>query len=270
MKTNELIAHIEAIAPLHIAADWDSSGMQVASLRQEVQHLALCLDPTPESIGKAIASGADFILSHHPLLIRPRLPAQVDDYHRVLSLLFTHNVALYAAHTSLDANPSGPSGWLARVLKLQDPQVLEVTGLHDTVPAGFGQVGDLPSPLSLEELTQLLAQHISLEGATLCGSVPESIKKVAYCTGSGASLLPQVSKSGADIYISGDIKYHTALETGTGILDVGHHSLEEEMMSCLSLLLKDQLSSVTVSFVPSVSPLRPLSSLFADCCNQLP
>lgn len=270
MKIPDLLAHIEKTAPLSIAADWDVSGMQVAALRQDVTHLALCLDPSPASLGKALELGADFILSHHPLLMRPRLPARVDDYHRALSLLLRHNVPLYAAHTSLDANPRGPSGWLARILGLQNPQVLEITALHENAPAGFGQVGDLPAPLSFKALVELLCQHISLEGATLCGMVPASVTKVAYCTGSGASLLPQVSKSGADIYISGDIKYHTALETGICIFDVGHHSLEEEMMRCLSLQLQDQLPSVTVSFVPSVSPLRPLSSLYADCCNQLP
>lgn len=258
MKLADLIEVIEKIAPLHGAADWDACGMQVAAQRQNIQHLAVCLDPTPASIGSALEQRADCIVSHHPLLMRPRLPARLDDYHAVLSLLFTHKVALYAAHTSLDVNPDGPAGWLARSLNLQQTQVLEATVHEASPPLGFGLVGTLPDPMSLEALTQRLRASISLEGASLCGPVPAHIKKIAYCTGSGASLLPQVLHSGADIYITGDIKYHTALETHICILDVGHHSLEEEMMRQMCTLLATQLPQITVSFVPSVSPLRPL------------
>lgn len=258
MKTTDLINIIEKTAPLHGAADWDACGIQVAAQRDNVQHIAVCLDPTPTSIGRALELGADFILSHHPLLMRPRLPAKLDDYHTVLSLLITHKVALYAAHTSLDANPDGPAGWLARSLKLQNPQILEATTLDSNAALGFGLVGALPQSLRLEELVRLLSTDISLEGASLCGPVPALIKSVAYCTGSGTSLLPQVVRSGADIYITGDIKYHTALETHTCILDVGHHSLEEEMMRQMCTLLTTQIPQITVSFVPSVSPLRPL------------
>lgn len=258
MKTTDLISFIEKIAPLRGAADWDACGIQVAAQRQDVQHLAVCLDPTPTSVDKALKLGADCILSHHPLLMRPRLPAKLDDYHAVLSLLLTHKVALYAAHTSLDVNPGGPAGWLARSLKLQNPQVIEATTQDADAPLGFGLVGTLPQALSLEELTHLLSNDISLEGACLCGPVPALIKKIAYCTGSGTSLLPQVARSGADMYITGDIKYHTALETRICILDVGHHSLEEEMMRQMCTLLATQIPQITVSFVPSVSPLRPL------------
>lgn len=258
MKTTDLITFIENIAPLHGAADWDSSGIQVASQRTTVKHIALCLDPTPASIHTALEQGADFILSHHPLVLRPRMPVLLDEYHTVLSLLFKHDVALYAAHTSLDVNPQGPAGWLGRSLNLRDTRVLEPTGmLHDT-PLGFGLVGELPQALSLQELIQVLKKYIPLETATVCGPTPSSIARVAYCTGSGASLLSAAAKSGADIYITGDIKYHTALETGIGILDVGHHGLEEEMMHHMCLLLEQIIPQITVSFVPSVSPLRPL------------
>lgn len=258
MKATDLISVIEKTAPLHGAADWDVCGIQVAAQREDIQHIAVCLDPTPTSIGRALELGVDFILSHHPLLMRPRLPVELDDYHEVLSLLLTHKVALYAAHTSLDANPDGPAGWLARSLKLQHSQVLEATSLDANAALGFGLVGTLPQALRLEELVRLLSAEISLEGASLCGPVPALIKKIAYCTGSGTSLLPQVARSNADIYITGDVKYHTALETHTCILDVGHHSLEEEMMRQMCTLLATQLPQITVSFVPSVSPLRPL------------
>ena len=65
MKQSELIALIERTAPLAIAAPWDKSGVQVASARQDINRLAVCLDPTPESIRIALSGGAEMILAHH-------------------------------------------------------------------------------------------------------------------------------------------------------------------------------------------------------------
>ena len=50
MKQSELIALIERTAPLAIAAPWDKSGVQVASARQDINRLAVCLDPTPHRV----------------------------------------------------------------------------------------------------------------------------------------------------------------------------------------------------------------------------
>lgn len=257
MKLTEIINIIEKTAPLHAAATWDISGMQVAASRQDVSRMAVCLDPTPASVSTALTLGARLILSHHPLTLRPRLPSKTDALHQVFSLLFRHDAALYAAHTSLDVNAEGPVGWLAHELALRDVRVLEPVLTTDVRVYGFGLVGELASPLSLPMLLDRLGAHISLASATVCGPLPEHVRRLAYCTGSGTSLLDAVVASEADIFITGDVKYHTALETAVCILDVGHHSLEEEMMRRFAALLAPQLPGVAVDFVSSVSPLRP-------------
>lgn len=112
MKLADVIHHIERTAPLSIAASWDRSGVQVASGREEIRRLAVCLDPTPASVSRALDEGADMILSHHPLTLEPRFTDRLVAYREVLFLLFRADVPLYAAHTSLDANPVGPvAGW---------------------------------------------------------------------------------------------------------------------------------------------------------------
>ncbi len=266
MKLSEIITTIEKIAPPQFAASWDNSGIQVACLQENITHLMLCLDPTPASIGAAIEKGANCIISHHPLLMKGRLPNKVDNYHTVLRLLLQNDVALYAAHTSLDVNGDGPAGWLARALSLYETKVLDgvcTTDDERCVPHefGYGLVGTLPSPLSYEALLASLQQYIDLDVATLCGSVPKSITRVAYCTGSGSSLMHAAAKHGADIFITGDVKYHSALESPLCTLDVGHHSLEEIMMREFSLVLQKILPAVHVEFMPSASPLRPAKTL---------
>lgn len=260
MQLIEIFDAIEKIAPLRAAAPWDMSGLQVAAHRVDADILAVCLDPTPASVRQALALGAQCILSHHPLALKPALPRRLDAYHEVLRLLLAADVPLYSAHTSLDVNADGPAGWLAGELGLRSLVVLDPTAPPPgdaALPLGFGLAGDLPTPLSLAQIMSILGRHIELSTATVCGPMPEKISRLAYCTGSGSSLLRQACASGAQLFITGDVKYHTALETEICLLDVGHHSLEEEMMRRTHQLLSRQLAGLNTVFVPSASPLRP-------------
>lgn len=261
MQLSEIIDAIEEIAPLAAAADWDVSGLQVAAHRQTVAKLAVCLDPTPASVRTALEQGAHMVLSHHPLLLKAVLPNRLDDYHAVLRLLFQADVPLYAAHTSLDVNAQGPAGWLAEELQLRNQAVLEPTAhpANAPLPLGFGLVGDLPEPMTVARIAGLIARHAPLASATVSGPEPQRVSRAAYCTGSGSSLLGEAQNAGAQLFITGDVKYHTALAAEICLLDVGHHSLEEEMMRRMSRLLQQRLRGVEVFFVPSASPFRAVA-----------
>ncbi|MEG6502263.1 MULTISPECIES: Nif3-like dinuclear metal center hexameric protein [unclassified Desulfovibrio] len=262
MQLSELIKSVEEIAPLRAAASWDISGLQVAALRQDISSIAVCLDPTPESVRQALDLGAQFVLSHHPLSLKPALPSQLDAYHEVLRLLMRADVPLYAAHTSLDVNPQGPAGWLAADLKLENTIVLEPVCPQPSAESpilGYGLAGDLPQAQTVADVIRELEKVLDLSTATLSGPPPGKIRRLAYCTGSGSSLLPAARKAGAQLFITGDVKYHTALEAEIPLLDVGHHSLEEEMMRRMCHLLQQQLHGVAVHFVPSASPFRAVA-----------
>lgn len=257
MFFDELVKKIEETAPLRNAAAWDKSGLQVASTKSEIQTLAVCLDPTPASVTKALAVGADCILSHHPLTLSPSLPSRLDDYHHVLRLLLGRDVALYAAHTSLDTNPAGPVGWLADELHLSETHVLEPLSEGDARSQfGYGLVGNLSSALAWADFLVLLKPFVDLDMASVCGEIPSRVRRVAYCTGSGASLYKFAQDALADVYITGDIKYHAALVATRAILDVGHHVLEEEMMRRMALCLQQNNFDLKVVFIPSSSPFR--------------
>ncbi len=279
MKIHEVIAVIEAIAPPTMAAAWDKCGVQVASHREKVHCVALCLDPTPQSVRRAVDLGAQVIVSHHPLLLKGRLPDKLDAYHEVLRTLFINDVTLYAAHTSLDVSVTGgkstrivenegqtscntmqhpfqgPAAWLLRELGLQHGAVLDLVS-SDDILTGYGLVGDMPKPSTFTDIVQCLHRHIDMSTATVCGEIPSNISRVAYCTGSGSSLAEKAAAQGADIFITGDVKYHSALESPLCMLDVGHHGLEEEMMRRFVSLLESRLPEISVVFVPSESPLR--------------
>jgi len=101
---------------------------------------------------------------------------------------------------------------------------------------GIGIFGEIDreveiSKFSLEAKNRLQAHYIRL-----IKSNEQKIKRVALCTGSGGSLLEQVNNKGADLYITGDITYHTALrakELGLNILDVEHFDTEKFFIEAL-------------------------------------
>jgi putative NIF3 family GTP cyclohydrolase 1 type 2 len=63
----------------------------------------------------------------------------------------------------------------------------------------------------------------------VAGTLPEIIERVAFCSGSGSSLLAAASTAGAQVLITGDVTYHTALDVsqaGGCVVIVDHYSSE--------------------------------------------
>ena len=282
MLQSDIITIIEQTAPLSLMAEWDRSGVQVASPRRDIRCLAVSLDPAPEQIRAAVEAGADMVLTHHPLAMRPEWTNRLNGFTDVLRTLYRHDVPLYSCHTSLDANPLGPSAWLPDELGLTDRVILEKTGTF-TAPdgtqtdGGFGLAGTLPEPMTLGELCARMRAFLPLERmcsvARLIGDPSRVVRRVAVCTGSGSSLLEDAARAGADLYVTGDMKYHDALALLSrhdgqssnfcpmAILDVGHFSLEEEMMRRFALQLGSELDGVAVKFLPGRDPFQPLTFL---------
>jgi len=121
---------------------------------------------------------------------------------------------------------------------------------------GFGEVGTLPKPMAWAEFVAVLEPLIDRDAWMVAGPQPETVTTVAYCGGSGASLIDTAARAGADVLITGDMKYHPAVETPICVIDVGHFSLEEEMMRRFALDLGAELGGVDVQFFKGEDPFR--------------
>jgi dinuclear metal center YbgI/SA1388 family protein len=264
MQLTKLIEIIETYAPPGLAMDWDRCGIQVAGTRNEIERLALALDPDEGTIQKAIDLQADFLLTHHPLALKPRLPDKPDSFYRIIKNLLTTDTILYSAHTSLDLNPQGPVSWLSGMLGLKDTSVLDpVAVIESSKPgfqaeAGLGFTGFLPSPVSFDEFSRNLKNILGIEKIIQSGDAPGMVSIVSCCPGSGGDLALKAFKAGADVFITGDLKYHQAQESCRHgcVLDVGHFILEEKMMFEWSLILKDELEDIEVYFIEGRSPFK--------------
>ena len=82
------------------------------------------------------------------------------------------------------------------------------------------------------------------------------MKKIAFCAGSGSDFIGLAQKLGADAIVTGDVKFHTALDSNIVVFDIGH--FESEIL-ILPVLVK-HLSNVEVVYAKEKSPFISICS----------
>ena len=111
---------------------------------------------------------------------------------------------------------------------------------------GLGRIGTLAEPTSAGEFARFVKERLSAVGVRLAGDPGRQVKKVALCGGSGASLLHEAARKGADLLVTGDVKYHEAREAeslGVALLDAGHFATEIPMVQGLVAQLRGALQA---------------------------
>jgi dinuclear metal center YbgI/SA1388 family protein len=121
----EIAADLDAFAPTDLAAEWDNVGLLLGDAAAEVRRVLTCLTVTPEVADEAVASGAQLIVTHHPILLRgaKRLTTATAEGRAMLSLAKA-GVSVYSPHTAFDNTRGGINDRLAAKLGLADVRPL--------------------------------------------------------------------------------------------------------------------------------------------------
>ncbi|OJG75766.1 YbgI/family dinuclear metal center protein [Enterococcus quebecensis] len=92
---------------------------------------------------------------------------------------------------------------------------------------GLGRIGNLEKAIPLSEFIAIVKQKFDLEGLRIVAEdETQLIQRVAICGGSGEKFFRDALKKKADVYITGDVYYHTAhdmLTEGLSVIDPGHY-----------------------------------------------
>jgi dinuclear metal center YbgI/SA1388 family protein len=116
--------------------------------------------------------------------------------------------------------------------------------------AGLGRLGELTAPVALETLCGRLKSALNLSTVKLVGQPHTQVNRVALCSGSGASLAGAAIASGAQVYISGDLGYHTAREAqqaDMALIDIGHFGSEHLIVDALAAALRQAIETADIS-----------------------
>ena len=223
MLLREIINIIESVAPRSAQEQWDNSGMQVGDTGRDISSVLLTTDITIDVVNEAIIQGCQLIISHHPLLFHglkqvcgQTLQAQI------VEMAIRNNIAIYSAHTNMDAVLSGVSGMLAHKLGINNYRIL-VPSTPDA-NTGLGVIGTLDAPMDFDEFIQRIRNTLRTTYIRYIAPQKTTIQTIALCGGSGAEFIPQAIEQGADIYLTADCKYHEmqAAEGRIGLIDIDH------------------------------------------------
>jgi dinuclear metal center YbgI/SA1388 family protein len=243
MTAAQIAAHIEEMAPLVYQESYDNAGFCVGNPDMEVKSVLLCVDVTEAVINEAVRSGANMIISHHPVIFKGLKRITGANYvERIVSQAIKNDIVLYAAHTNLDIASHGVSWEMAKQIDLQDIKVLSPKSvLEQTV--GLGVVGNLPKAMPVNNFFDLLKKVFDVPYLRHSYSELREIQRVALCGGSGAFLLEDAVRAGAHLLISADFKYHDFFDADQRIIitDIGHYESEKGVLCIFYELLTKKI-----------------------------
>lgn len=225
---------LEAWAPLSWAEEWDNCGLQVGRRDKPLNKVMVALTPGEAAIQAAVDAGVDMLLTHHPMIFKPTKSVTTDTVlGQSIIKLIQHDINLYCAHTNLDMAVGGVNDVLAKTLNLQGVEILE----NVTEEYGIGRVGNLAEPMALQSFLAQVAGQLECGHLAYQGDLHRQVQRVALCGGSGISYLSAAKKAGADVYVTGDMKYHDAQlasELGICVVDAGHFGTEKQIVKALA------------------------------------
>ena len=240
----DIIRILEELAPRQLAEDWDNSGLQVGSMQWPVKKVWVSLDPSPPVIQAACKQNVSLLVTHHPLIFRPLKSIDCSHYlGKSIQLAVEHRLCIFSVHTNLDKTDSGLNDMLAERIGLRDVTVLDS---HDG-SLSFGRIGELARSSSVEALAESVKGALNIEYVRVAGDLKQEVSKVLVCSGSGSGLLQEFLASDAHVYLSGDLRYHDALEVShahRAMIDIGHFASEHIMVDALAHLLSTELAAV--------------------------
>ena len=225
MIVSEFIKKFEEYFPENLAYKWDNVGLQVGSEHSKITSILVSLDLTIDVIDEAISKKCNFIIVHHPMIFTPVKKINTDSYlGELISKIIKNDISIYVAHTNFDLSNFGMNKILADMLEIQDQKVIE----FETLEEGLGRYGVLKESKTIKEFISIIKKVFGIDYVKLITnkSIDSSIKSVAIVGGSGSSLLSNDTLNICDLYITGDVTYHHALDAinnGLTVIDVVHN-----------------------------------------------
>ncbi|MDY0317329.1 MAG: Nif3-like dinuclear metal center hexameric protein [Candidatus Izemoplasmatales bacterium] len=250
MNLIDIVKYFEEKFPKDLAYEWDNVGIQVGTLNIPAKKVLITLDVTKEVIKEAIEKKVNMIISHHPLLFNP-LDKIIFDTPRgwIIKNLIKHNITVYSAHTNYDTAEGGMNDEFAKILGLKNPALMDEVD-------GIGRYGDIET-INIKDFINDLKNKLNLDNVKVIGSTSREVSRVGISGGSGSKHMYQAKMRGCDVYLTGDVTYHTALEAtslGLTVIDIGHHA-EKIFVDAIYDFLGNQFKEV--EFIKSEIDTNP-------------
>jgi dinuclear metal center YbgI/SA1388 family protein len=233
MKLKNIYNILNEISPFELQEEWDNSGLLVGKFDDEVKKIYVSLDIDSQVVENLEPNS--LVITHHPLIFKGLKKLNFSSYpSNIIQKLIQKNISLVSMHTNFDKTHLNKYV-VSEVLGFEVKEVVDFVCYFDVNDSFLNFQNLIKDKLNLKSLTTVAPNDF--------------VKTCAITTGSGASLLPYIK---ADCFLTGDIKYHEALEAkenNINLIDIKHYESELFFAQCLQDVLKNyELSSIICDF----------------------
>lgn len=242
MKIKDIYNYLNDLSPFELQEKWDNSGLIVGNMEDQFENIYIALDLDLDMIEKIEPNSV--IITHHPLIFRPIKKVNNDRYAtKLLKILIKKDIRVIAMHTNMDKT------------HLNSYVGNNILGLNFEKSDDFIVTAKID--MSFEQLQEHIKKKLGLKILKVTTST-KKIKTVSLTTGSGMSLLPYIT---TDCFLTGDIKYHDAMEAkalGISLIDIGHFESEIHFCTLLESLIQNYLkkNNKTAIIIASQNPFE--------------
>ena len=249
-KVKDILSFFDSVAPFYMKFDFDNIGHIVGFADAEVSKVLLALDITEAVVDEAIETGAQLIVSHHPVIWDPLKRITDDDPKgRKIIKMIQNGISAICLHTNMDTAEGGVNDALMEAMGAKVCGLLDPHGCHsDGTPYGVSRWGELDEAMELEDFLVSIRNGLKANGLRYI-SGGKKVKKIACCGGAGAGDMVKAAAIGCDTYITSDLKYDhflAAREMGLNLIDADHYCTENVVVPVFHDLLMNKYPELDI------------------------
>jgi dinuclear metal center YbgI/SA1388 family protein len=216
MLIKDIYKFLDELSPFELQEKWDNSGLLVGNMDNDIKKIYISIDLDLEILEEIEENS--LIITHHPLIFKPLKNLVPDSFSTILALeLIKKNISLISMHTNFDKT---------HLNKFVAKKIFNSNIENEDFICYIDVDDNFKNILNLVE-EKLETKHLNYV------KTKENIKKIALTTGAGMSLLPFID---ADLFLTGDIKYHEAMEAkikNISLIDITHYESEKYFSNAL-------------------------------------
>ncbi|MGL4402908.1 MAG: Nif3-like dinuclear metal center hexameric protein [Fusobacteriaceae bacterium] len=251
MILEKIISEIEKYYPKKNAEKWDNIGLLIGDRKKKIHKIVLALDADMETIEYAIEEGADLLITHHPFIFNSIKDINTDTLlgEKIIKSI-KKDLAIYSIHTNIDSSFGGLNEYILEKIGVEKFKILDKRIEDNRI--GIGRYYKTEKEYRAEEYIELIKEKLNLDKVILYSKDLEKlmpIKKIALINGAGMSYWKKAHFFGCDTVITGDVKYHEALdaiEMGIKVIDLGHYESEKIFLDLMEFKIKESFLDLMV------------------------